>query len=433
MSDKLDTHKKNLIGFFPLFYNLSETGRGVLIAKQYQNLGGKVVFFSHGGQYEYLAKEMGFDIIRVKPFFTDEFLNNYYKRIRENVKGQLYPPDFVKEAIKNEIEAFKQTNVKMIVSVHNYLSTISARAVGIPLVSITTGPGSFHYSIPDEYENYFTRPIPQKIKVKIFNWAFPRMKGHLKSFNAEAKRYGVNPLKSAYDLFYGDITLLTSFPEFINVFPNQQHFPSEDYVGIISFDNLFKNKIPLKNQAEIEDSIKKHLDSKQRSILLTMGSSGEKNLFLKILKTLNKTPYRIIAVYTNILKENEMPELNENILLLKYVPSISDLHKQVDLSIIHGGQGTVYTAAYAGKPVIGFPMQFEQHLNLEKMVGHGTGLLLSKRFFKEQELIKAIESIFENYEFFLQNSETLAQTLSKPEGAKKAAQRIFEIVTEKFH
>ncbi|OGS40869.1 MAG: hypothetical protein A3K77_08035 [Euryarchaeota archaeon RBG_13_31_8] len=162
-----------------------------------------------------------------------------------------------------------------------------------------------------------------------------------------------------------------------------------------------------------------------------MGSSGDEKLFLKILQALNKTPYRVVAVYSNILKEKKLPEFNENILLKKFVPSIAQLHKMVDLSITHGGQGTVFTAAYAGKPIIGFPMQYEQHLNLEKIVGHGSGLMLSNKHFNEIKLIQAINRIFKNYDEFLQNSRNLSQILPKPEGDKKAAQRIMKILAKK--
>jgi UDP:flavonoid glycosyltransferase YjiC (YdhE family) len=163
-----------------------------------------------------------------------------------------------------------------------------------------------------------------------------------------------------------------------------------------------------------------------------MGSSGDKTLFLNILHTLNKTPYRVIAIYSNILKDKELLGFNENILFKKFVPSIEQVHKIVDLSIIHGGQGTVFTATYAGKPIISFPMQYEQHLNLEKIVGHGTGFMLSNKYFKQEKLLKAINEIFNNYDKFLKNSQNLAKILPKPEGDKKAAQKIMQILSEKI-
>jgi hypothetical protein len=44
--------------------------------------------------------------------------------------------------------------------------------------------------------------------------------------------------------------------------------------------------------------------------------------------------------------------------------------------------------------------------------------------------LKAIEEIFENYDIYLENAQTLANNLSKPEGDKKATQRIIEITSQ---
>ena len=161
-----------------------------------------------------------------------------------------------------------------------------------------------------------------------------------------------------------------------------------------------------------------------------MGSSGDKQLFLEILQTLNKTNYSVVAVYANILSKSELPVVDKNILLMKFVPSLEKLHKMVDLTIMHGGQGTVYSAVYAGKPVIGFPMNFEQHLNLEKLVGHGSGFLLSKKYFKKITLLNSIESIFENYNTYLKNAQVLSKKIPKPQGDKIAARRLVEIFSQ---
>lgn len=420
--------EKPLVGFFPLFYNLSESGRAVLVAKRFIEMGGKAIFFSHGGEYEYLAKDLGFEIVKVKPFFSKEILSRYQNVVRGDKKGELYPEGFVEEAIMNEITAFNKNNIKMVVSTHNYFSTVSARAANILLIGITTGPGSFKISIPDFAENIFTRFFPQSIKVRFANRLLEKSVSHLKPFNEAAKKLNVKQLKTPNDMYAGDITLATNFLEFIDILPNQQQYPSEDYIGIIMLDELFENKFSNKNTQSISNEIMSHIKGPERSILISMGSSGEKNLYLKILETLNKTNYKVIAVLTNILDENEVPKLNDNILLEKYVPSIRQLHSMVDVSIIHGGQGTVYTAAYAGKPIIGFPMQFEQHLNLEKMVGHKVGLMLSKKYFDEQKLLDALKNIFDNYDSYLSNSQILAQKLPKPEGDKNAARRIIEIL-----
>ncbi|UCF12112.1 MAG: glycosyltransferase family 1 protein [Thermoplasmatales archaeon] len=420
--------KKPLIGFFPLFYNLAETGRAILVAKRYIELGGKAVFFSHGGKYEYLAKDFGYDIVRVNPIYTEESIRKIIRINRGEQKGIPYSEAFLREAVTEEIAFFKKTGVKMIVSFVNFPCSISARAAGIPLVCISPAPGNFHLRIPDDFENNFTRLIPQSIKIPLYNWIFKYSKKFLKPFNIIAEEFGLKPFKNTMDVVYGDVTLGTNFLEFINVFSDQQLFPNEDYVGIISLKEVFSERFSKEKAKAIEHDIKQHLNKSERSILLTMGSSGDKRLFLNILRGLNKTNHRIIAVYTNILNEDELPIINENILLMKFVPSIEKLHNMVDLTIMHGGQGTVYAAAYAGKPVIGFPMQFEQHLNLEKMVGHGVGFILSKKYFKEKHLLNAIKEIFNNYDTYLKNAQILAKKLPQPEGDKNTANRLVKLL-----
>lgn len=430
MNQNMKQEDAPLIGFYPLFFNLSETGRAVLVAKRYRELGGESIFFSHGGEYEYFAKELGFDIIRIKPYFTEDFIQRYTSIAHGEKKEKIYTESVLKEFVENEINIFKETGIKALISTNNEPCTISARVAKIPLIAITTGPGKFHYSIPDMYENTFTRFVPKFIKIQLFNWMIPRTKTHLKPFNNLTKKYKIKPFKGTMDLYYGDITLITNFSEFINIFPNQQQFPTIDYIGIILLEEMFKCKFPGGQTKTVQQEVLNHLKGPQKTILFSMGSSGDKTLFLKILNELNKTSYRVIAVYTNILKEDELPILNENILLKKYVPSLAQLHALTDLSIIHGGQGTVYTAAYSGKPIIGYPMQFEQHLNLEKMVGHGVGLMLSKKFFNGKELLKSIEYIYDDYDHFLKNAQILSKKLPEPDGDKNAARRIYQIISK---
>jgi spore coat polysaccharide biosynthesis predicted glycosyltransferase SpsG len=427
MNETKSEDKKPFLGFFPITYNLAETGRAVMIAKRYKELGGKAIFFSHGGEYKDLPKDHGFEVVKVKPFFTNDSVKKIISINRGEQKGFPYPTLVLREFVQNEIEAYKKTGIEMIISTQSPSCIISARAAHIPLITVTTGLGTFRISYPEKFENVFSRLLPQKVKIKILNLFYTKGKKFLEPFNEIAKEYNIKPFKYTSELANGDVTLVTNFLEFINIFPNQQRYPSEDYIGIILLDELFSSNLPTEKANTINKEIQNHLESNEHSILLSMGSSGDKKLFLKILQTLNNTSYRVIAVYTNILKDNELPKLNKNIMLKKYVPSIGDLHKKADISIIHGGQGTVYSCAYSGKPIIGFPMQAEQHLNLEKMVGHGVGLMLSKKYFTQISLLEAVNEIFNNYSRFLKNAQNLTQKLPKPEGDKNAVKRILEI------
>jgi hypothetical protein len=429
MTESLDFKDNPLIGFFPPFHSLADTGRLVMIAKQYEKMGGKAIFFSHGGRYEYLAKDNGFNIIQVNPIFSEKEFWDFTRDINLTnfMKLSFFSKKWIEENVRNEIEAYKSTGIKMLIFAYFPTCSISSRVVKIPNVSIVNDMGCFSIRAPDVVENFLTRLIPQYFKIRILNWYLQRSKIFLGQYNKVAKKFKIPPFKCLRHVFHGDITLETNALEFINIFPNQQFFPNENYVGPIFLDKLFQDGYSEKKQKLIDSKINSQLNRSSKSILVTLGSVGHKKLFLRILKVLKNTNYNVIAQCKQSLNKNEVSNLSGNILIEEFIPFISKIHKTVDISIIHGGQGTVYAAAYAGKPVIGIPMQGEQHRNLEKIVGHGSGIMLSKKFFNEEKLHDAINEIFNNYEVYLANAENLANKLPSPEGDKNVARRIIEI------
>ncbi len=175
--------------------------------------------------------------------------------------------------------------------------------------------------------------------------------------------------------------------------------------------------------------IKVYLKRPGPKIYFSMGSSGNKKLYLRILTALARTPYNVVAVYTTILKDDELPSVRENILLEKFVPA-EIVNKMVDLAVLHGGQGTFYTAAYSGKPVVGIPMQPEQQYNIDILVRNGSAIRISKRHFCEKELLNAIGTILSDYNKYQKKANALANRLPVVDGAQKGAERIKTIVME---
>jgi UDP:flavonoid glycosyltransferase YjiC (YdhE family) len=427
--------QKPLVGFFPAADNLAECGRAVMIAKRLQDLGSNIIFFSHGRKYDFLIEKNGFTVIHVQPDFKDELIHDWYKLAELNIiyAKSLVDYTWLAENIKAEIEAFTKTGIDLLVSTNSITCAISARAAHIPYINIKPGAGAVTLSIPDFLNNGFTRLIPKQLSTKLFTWCLQRTKLWLKPVNKVAKDFGVPPFKRSLDLWEGDTTLLTSHLEFINIFPHQQLWPAENYVGMTLLDEIMTNTFSQKEIDEIETKIAHHLNKPGKSILVTLGSSGDKDFFIQLLKALEKTAYNIVVVYTSVLDTTDVQDLHltDNIFMLPFVPSINKLHHMVDLAIIHGGQGTVYSAVYAKKPVIGIPQHFEQQLNLEKLVGHGMGIMLSKKYFSEQQLYTAINEVFNNYDTYCTKAEKLGNTIHPPQGDINTAKIIMKMVQEK--
>jgi len=420
---------KRRIGFFPVAFNLAETTRMVNIAAALRDLGEyEPVLFSHGGQYESLITEHGLTLVPVEPTFTQKDIDHFWRLdTMETIWGDIFSYHFLKDQVVHEIEAFKKTGIGMVVTGFNLPCDISARAVQAPLVWVIPATGGRLYldtgraSFPDALERPALRMAPQAWKDRFYTWFMRGSKTWLKPFTRVAKDLGIEPVAAAMlDLWEGDHTLYSDLLDFIDL-PASVNAPKENFVG------------PLLGQLEmdLEPEIEAHLTRSDRSIYFAMGSSGNKELFLRVLKALSQTNFLVVAAYTTILDKSEVPRVSPNIILRKLVPA-ERVSRLAGLSIIHGGQGTVYTAAYSGRPAIGIPMQFEQQYNLDCLVHHGCGIRLSKSLFREKDLLAAIDQIFDHYDVYHEKAQALAARLNaqpKANGALTAARRIAELLS----
>jgi UDP:flavonoid glycosyltransferase YjiC (YdhE family) len=426
---------KPLIGFFPYFDSLGEVIPLVKIAQVYMTQGGDAVFFSHGGrcQYEYMAEEIGCKIIQLNSWWTEEFKKKN-KRINEGEKVEKrilsqYNEQFVKNAIEKEIEAFQRTGIKLLVCGFNLTSNIPAKVAGIPQVVIISGTmippflTSDTVTFPDNYENAFTRLVPHSIKDPLTRWYLVHNKMLVRRFNKFAKQFHVPPFRYFNDLLLGDYPLVCDDINFLGLSPTKE-FPLENFIGPIFHGNVIREQ-----KGDIDTKVLSHLQRPGKSILISMGSSGDKQVFLEMLEALNTTTYNVIALSANMFLNKSLIKTNENILLREYVPSLETVLQHVDLAVIHGGRGTVYTIAYSGKPAIGLPIFLEQQYNIDNLVRHGGAIRLSKKNFSQTQFLEAIEKIFDNYADYSRNAKELAKKLVKHNGEERAVERIIEILS----
>ncbi len=282
-------------------------------------------------------------------------------------------------------------------------------------------------TFPDGYENSLTRLVPRRLKNLLTNQYILHCKWGVKACNELAKKYHTPPVHRFLDLFCGDETIVLDNLEFVGL-SSDTLTPHEHFVGpIIPEDSTI-----VKGEA-VDAEVQALLDAPGRTVLVALGTFRNKNMFLDVVTSLQNTGYKILASYKNLVTEEELPPARPTVLLRKFFPSIQQLQEQADVSIITGGRGAVYTAALSGRPVVGIPLHAEQQWNLDNLMRNGVGIQLSKRFFTSKKLLKALETIFKDYDTYLENAKRLRTRMQENNAPTLAVEQILNTVRQWTH
>jgi UDP:flavonoid glycosyltransferase YjiC (YdhE family) len=131
-------------------------------------------------------------------------------------------------------------------------------------------------------------------------------------------------------------------------------------------------------------------------VYFAMGSSGQPQVIAKIIAGFKGHPYRVIAPVARLLKGLNVP-IPDNVLVTDWLPA-HKINPMADISVIHGGIGTVMTACLAGKPVVGVSMMFEQEANIDCLVRKGFAMRIRKNRLTPERLCLAIETLLDDGE-----------------------------------
>jgi UDP:flavonoid glycosyltransferase YjiC (YdhE family) len=126
-------------------------------------------------------------------------------------------------------------------------------------------------------------------------------------------------------------------------------------------------------------------------IYLSLGSLGSADVELmqRLIDVLGRSRHRVIVsmgpladqltLHANMTGEGFLPQ-----------PSILPL---VDLVITHGGNNTVTETLHHGKPMIVLPLFWDQVDNAQRVAETGTGLRLPTYGFRDEELLRAVDTL----------------------------------------
>jgi UDP:flavonoid glycosyltransferase YjiC (YdhE family) len=180
--------------------------------------------------------------------------------------------------------------------------------------------------------------------------------------NNAAKYFKVKPYKPLLSFFKGETTLVAEPAEFTGTQLQGECY----FIGPLLANENFK----------LPDELKQ-IPKNKPLIYFAMGSSGVARIVENIIQGFEGKPYYVIAPVKHLLNSGSSIKIPDNVYITDWLPALQ-VNKMTDLALIHGGVGTVLTAALAGKPVVGIGMQPEQVENIQCLVRKGIAIRYRK-------------------------------------------------------
>jgi UDP:flavonoid glycosyltransferase YjiC (YdhE family) len=404
---------KTIIFAIPGF-NLAEVTRMIEIAKACRGTF-EALFASYGGRFEYLIREAGFALREMSPRLTEEKIEEWYQVDRGEKLGTYFTPQELHERVANEIAFLQEIKPAAVVTGFCLSVPISTKVAGVPLVWVIGSPwiARFYKENLGTWPDMMDYPLLRWIPDRIMNWLGNRMSPSFyglfcSQFNGVARQYGLKPFKGT-DYFTGDYALLAEPPEFCGLSGLP---PNHHYIGpLIARLNV---EIP----QEVRD-----IPHDKPIVYFAMGSSGMPEIVAAIIEGFADKPYRVIAPVKSLVRERKV-NVPPNVLITDLLPA-HKVNPLADISVIHGGIGTVMTACLAGKPVVGVGMQPEQEANLECLVRQGFAIRLRKKRLTAQQVMDAIDRLLHDKEA-LRKAEAFQKIVASWDGPTNAARFLEE-------
>ena len=410
--------KKNLL-FAPVAFNLAETTRMLEIAKGVRNHEQasqifSIQFISDGGQFEHLIEAAGFPLKKMLPQLTEEKI----EFISKVDKGEKFAPAFstaeLIERIENEIAYLKVLKPTAVITGSYVSIPVSCQIQQVPLVWViqSTWLPQFFTNGAGMTDTIKFRPLKKVADVLVYLFInFWIRYGFLHTLNKAARHFGVQTYRSIFDYWRGDVTMVAEPAEFTGI----ELPPNYYYTGPL----IAREAFPIPEEI-------KQIPRDKPLIYFAMGSSGTPEIVAKITESFAGKPYRVIAPVKSHLDKVPNVKIPPNVLVTDWLPA-QQVNKLVDLSVIHGGIGTVMTAAYAGRPVVGVGMQPEQDANIAGLVRKGFAIRVPKSRDPSAKVQKAIEQLLNDSQA-RQKAEAFARVMTRWDGPCLAA----DLLVEKF-
>ena len=367
-------------------------------------------FISDGGDFESLIEKHGFALKRMEPRLTTQKIEYIAKVDRGEKFVSAFTDAEMIQRVENEVAVLKCLAPVAVVTGSYPSIPVSCRVLNIPLVWVVQSTW-----LPDFFEHGagmtdHLRPAPIKAIADRCILGFINFwikHGFLNSVNHAANHFGVPGYESIFDYWRGDITLVAEPAGFSGVKLPPNHF--------------FTGPLIPQNEFALPEDIR-NIPRDKLLIYFAMGSSGTREIVARIVESFEGKPYRVIAPVKFQLCQMPNAHIPQNVLVTDWVPALQ-VNKMADLTVIHGGIGTVMTAALAGKPVVGVGMQMEQVANLACLERLGFAIRIRKSRNPSREVQEAIAKLLKDQSAKLKAA-AFAEVAGRWDGPRLAAERL---------
>jgi UDP:flavonoid glycosyltransferase YjiC (YdhE family) len=291
---------------FPHFYYLSEVSRLVEIGQALRGLGQEVIFFSHGGGYEHVARQAGFEVVVVAPEMSPERAAEYMAFNRGEQGNPFRDSFFSYEELQayviSEADAFRQARTDAVLIGWNLPSYLSAPLAGIPI--LVQQPGPFTAPFFDRKMGVFQPSLfgaARRLPLNgLVNWWLPRTKIWLAPFNRLAQSLGLPQWKSTLDLMAGDLTLVMDTPEILGIQPDELHTYRPRHPQFFHRLPVYRYGGPCfaRLPGDVPEPIRAHFDTPRPKLYCAMGVSGSPRVLREVVEIANNLEIQSVIATT---------------------------------------------------------------------------------------------------------------------------------------
>lgn len=393
--------------------------RGVEVAKHLSsNYDCQFMGYSH--RYAEVITEAGFTLHRLAPELTEKQADQLLAVDQGRAVRHPFTTAMLATRVANERHLIRELGAQAVVIGTTLSQLISARAENVPLIYVKpfaySGPhlrGLTSLGLPDRHT--VPRVLDSALAGTVRRLA-PRITLRPRSFTHVAALNGMRLAKHTVDLLEADLNLITTVSELL---PPGVTLPG-NYVAV--------GPIFARLPGEVPASVRRLADHPDPVVYAAMGSSGHRDIVLKVLNEVAKEPVQVLAPVADLLGSASRDALPANVHLTSWLPA-DRLGSIVDMAVTHGGEGTVQNSAVSGWPFIGIPLQFEQRYNVQTAVRAGMARMLSPQAVaRPGRLAAEVDSVLHDQRM-ADAASRMSRLLAPVDGAANAAQAIREYLT----